>query len=116
MERLKRAGYLDDRKYIEAFIESRRSRKSQGRFRIAAELQARGLNSQLVREVLDGIYPASDEQESLSRALDKKLRTLPHPLDAKRLARLYNHLRRCGFSSEAIRNILNERFETDRDA
>jgi regulatory protein len=111
IERLKDAGYLDDREYAELFIQNRRNRR--GRSRIANELQARGINSELVKEVLDQSYPESGEQELLERALDKKLRTLSAPIDAKKRAKLYNHLLRCGFPSEAIRRELDRRFKTD---
>jgi regulatory protein len=113
IERLKTASYLDDRKYIELFIQSRRERKTHGRFRVARELLAKGLDPSLVQNVLDEAYPATQERAPLRLALEKKLRTLPAPMDAKKLARLYNHLLRCGFSVDAIRRELESRFDTD---
>lgn len=113
IDRLKAASYLDDRKYVELFIQTCRDRKRYGRFRIAAQLKAKGLNPRLVQEVLDSNYPADDEQEPLRRALERKLRTLPPPVDEKKLARLYNHLLRCGFPGESVRRELDERFRAD---
>jgi regulatory protein len=114
IERLKAAGYLDDRKYLETFIETGH-RKAQGRYRITTELQAKGLSRPLVQEVLDETYPAGEEQDSLSRALEQKLRTHSGPMDAKNLAKIYNHLLRRGFSGDAIRQELEKRFKIEMD-
>ena len=113
IERLKTASYLDDRKYVELFIQSRRDRKAQGRFRISRELQAKGLDPSLVQKVLNETYPAEKERAPLRLALEKKLQTLSAPMDAKKLARLYNHLLRLGFSVDAVRRELDRRFDTN---
>jgi len=113
IERLKTASYLDDRKYVELFIQSRRDRKALGRFRISRELRAKGLDPSLVQKVLDEIYPAEQERAPLRLALEKKLQTLSAPMDAKKLARLYNHLLRLGFSVDAVRLELDRRFDPD---
>ena len=113
IERLKTASYLDDRKYVELFIQSRRDRKAQGRFRISRELQAKGLDPSLVQKVLNETYPAEQERAPLRLALEKKLQTLSAPMDAKKLARLYNHLLRLGFSVDAVRRELDRRFDTN---
>ena len=115
IERLKTASYLDDRKYVELFIQSRRDRKAQGRFRISRELQAKGLDPSLVQKVLNETYPAEQERAPLRLALEKKLQTLSAPMDAKKLARLYNHLLRRGFPGGAIRQELRRRLKAEID-
>ena len=115
IEKLKTAGYLDDRKFCESFIQSRLQHKDQGRARIERELRARGLNPTLVREELEKAYPAEDELEPLQHALERKLRSLPPPMDAKKLARLYNHLLRRGFPGEVIRLALRRRLKMEMD-
>ncbi len=111
--RLKAAGYLDDRRYCESFIQSRLQRKAQGRARIEQELRARGLNPKLVREELEKAYPAEAELEPLQQALERKLRSLTPPMDAKKLSRLYNHLLRRGFPGEAVRLALRRRLKME---
>ena len=115
VERLKAAGYLDDRKFCESFIQSRLQRKAQGRARIERELRARGLNPTLVSEELEKAYPVENERGPLQHALERKLRSLAPPMDAKKLSRLYNHLLRRGFPSGAIRLELRRRLKMEMD-
>ena len=113
IQRLKAAGYLDDRKFCEAFIRSRLQRKAHGRARIERELRVRGLNPKLVREELEKAYPPEAELEPLQHALERKLRSLAPPMDAKKLSRLYNHLLRRGFPGETIRLALRRRLKME---
>jgi hypothetical protein len=48
--------------------------------------------------------------------LERKLRSLHPPMDAKKLSRLYNHLLRRGFPSEAIRLELRRRLKMEMDS
>ena len=110
LQRLTDNGYLNDRTYIEVFAHSRRDRKLQGRSRIEIELRGKGLNPKLIREVLDKAYSQEDDSELLKLALEKKLRSLSAPIDAKKIARLYNYLLRHGFQAEAVYRELYGRF------
>ena len=115
IERLKTAGYLDDRKFCEGFIQSRLQRKAYGRARIERELRTRGVNPKLISEELEKAYPAEAELGPLQKALERKLRSLPPPMDAKKLSRLYNHLLRRGFPGGAIRQELRRRLKAEID-
>src|SRR5262245_48808099 len=112
IERLKTSGYLNDRKFAEAFIQSR-LRKAQGRARIERDLRSRELNPRLIREELEKAYPAEAETEPLQNALEHRLRSLVPPMDAKKVSRLYNHLLRRGFPGEAIRQELRRRLKVE---
>ena len=114
IERLKTSGYLNDRRFAEAFIQSR-LHKAQGRARIERDLRSRGLNLKLIREELEKAYPAEAETEPLQTALERRLRSFVPPMDAKKVSRLYNHLLRRGFSGEAIRQELRRRLKMELD-
>jgi regulatory protein len=116
VERLKAAGYLDDRKFAEDFIQSSIRRKTQGKAHLQQELLSRGLDSAIVCEELEKAYPTEVEQTLLQRAIERKLRSLPPPMDAKKLSRLYNHLLRRGFPSDVIRLELRQRLEMELDS
>ncbi len=103
-------GYLDDRKFIETFVHSRREGKHMGRSRIEMELRQKGMNPGLVQEVLEEVYPQSEDFFELDKALIKKLKTLSLPIDAKKAARLYNYLLRQGFSAEVVYREIRRRF------
>jgi hypothetical protein len=71
------------------------------------------LNPKLVSEELEKAYPAEAELGPLQHALERKLRSLPPPMDAKKLSRLYNHLLRRGFPGGAIRQELRRRLKME---
>jgi len=104
-------GYLDDREFIEGYIHSRRRSKHYGRQRIELELRLKGLDSSLVAEMLEQFYPPDEDQLELRRTLEKKLLGLSPPMDAKKLAKLYNYLLRQGFSREAVYREIRRRFK-----
>jgi SOS response regulatory protein OraA/RecX len=62
---------------------------------------------------LEKTYPAEAEVEPLQQALERKLRSLTPPMDAKKLSKLYNHLLRRGFPGEAIRLALRRRLKME---
>lgn len=108
--RLKARGYLDDRQCIETFAAARLRRGDSGRSRLQREMAARGLPRDLVNQVLDEMFPPEEELDHLRRSLERKLTTVPEPLDEKRLARLYNYLLGRGFPAEAVRREFRKRF------
>jgi len=73
------------------------------------------LNPKLVSEELEKAYPVEAELGPLQHALERKLRSLPPPMDAKKLSRLYNHLLRHSFPDGAIRQELRQRLKTETD-
>lgn len=119
ISRLLSYGYLDDRKYAETFLLSRREQKPVGRGRIARELRVKGIEPGLIEEVMNASYPKQEEDDILERALEKKFRSLSSKIDpatgidAKILARLYNYLFRMGFPPEKIQRTLRKRFRGD---
>jgi regulatory protein len=115
IEKLKANGYLDDRKAAESLVRSRQQWQRQGRMRIVMDLARRGFDQAVVRNVLDDLMPESEETNNLNQAIDRQLKGRPAPNDAKSVARLYNHLRRKGFSGETIRQELNRRFSLPDD-
>jgi len=110
IQRLIHLGYLNDRKFAEFFAQSSVESKLHGRLRIERELVTHGVDTELVRQVLEEQFPRSKEADQLSRALERKLATLSPPLDAKKLSRLYNHLVRQGFAEDAVEIAMEKRF------
>ena len=111
LDRLTSQGYLDDRRFIEGFVFSRRESKHYGRKRIELELRLKGLDSVLVGDMLEQLYPADEDQLQLRKNLEKKLKSLGPPMDAKKAARLYNYLIRRGFARDAAFREIRRRFK-----
>lgn len=98
-------GLVDDRRAAAAHVRTAARIKGRGRHRIERELEARGISAPIVREVLGDLTPQA-ELEAIRRILARK-RTPPRPDPATR-RRLFQHLLRRGFSSDAVARVLRE--------
>ncbi len=79
---LKQANFLNDKDYAEAYISTELARKPQGSLRLRHKLLQKGVNNQLIQEVL--AEQAIDELEAARVASLNKLRTM-------RIGKLDNH-------------------------
>lgn len=68
---VKSFGYVDDRRYAESFILSRKGRKS--RREIYAELSGKKIDGEIVDEMMERCYEESDSGEALRHLLRKTL-------------------------------------------
>lgn len=103
--RLSELRYLNDRAYVQRWLESRLARKPMGRERLKAELVAKGVAESLaergIREVLRGI-----DEEALARRALRVKQGRGGRLASARAARL---LRQWGFEEETIDRIIGAR-------
>lgn len=105
-------GALDDRRFAAAFVRRAIAGKGRGRYRIARELEHRGVPRPIVEDALAGV--ADDEAQALRRILMRK-RWPAEPSIAER-RRMFQHLLRRGFSSDAIKRALaSSGSEVDND-
>jgi len=109
--RLKKLGFLDDRKLAEQYASSLARNRAFGRFRVERELRARRVDPQTVEAALKVAFEETNERELLEKALDKKLGTLRLPLTRTRLASLFASLRRRGFRADDIIRAVRARPE-----
>ena len=107
LDRLQEQGYLDDRRFATAWARSRLQTKPIGPYRLGKELEAKGVEEQLVREVLGDIYEEGEEPVA-RRAMAGKLSALRRLPASARTLRVGRFLHRRGFSSELIWRLLDE--------
>jgi len=107
LERLREQGYLDDRRFANTWARSRLRTKPMGPHRLRQELQAKGVEEELVGEVLREIYEMGEE-EAARRAMAGKLPGLRHLPAASRMGRVTRFLQRRGFSTEVIWRLVRE--------
>jgi regulatory protein len=100
---------LDDRRTAAAHLRTASRVKGRGRLRIQQELQARGVDRGLVREVLAGL-PAADETTAIETFLRR--RRLPDTLTMADRRRVFQQLLRRGFTSDVIAKALKNRDRT----
>ncbi len=106
LDRLKRDNLLDDARFAREFARTRAAHRKQGRFRIARELRARGVPDRHIDAALDEAFAETNEEESLNKRVERKLRFVRGPLDQRKRASLYSSLLRSGFSSDLIRRAM----------
>jgi regulatory protein len=107
LERLLEEGYLDDRRFASAWARGRLRTKPMGPHRLGRELEAKGVEEDLVREMLSDIYDEGEDGVA-RRAIAGKLGLIRHLPVASRTGRLARFLQRRGFSSEVIWRLLRE--------
>jgi regulatory protein len=108
LSRLKAAGLLDDARYARQFARARAANRSQGSFRIARELRARGVPDRHINAALEEICAPMNDAAVIRRRIENWLKrrgiAAPAALDRNRVASLYRSLFRAGFSADQIRD------------
>ena len=100
--RLKDAGLVNDRAYAEAYVRDGQSLRGHGRQRLARDLRARGIDRDLVDQVLDEQYPREDEAGVALTLARKRVARLTGPADEAARRRLAGYLQRRGLSARAV--------------
>ena len=112
VDRLKREGLLDDARYAQQFVRQRSEIRHHGRYRIAADLRARGVPDQLIEAALENARDENGERAAIRQRIERKLTlwrgvpTTGAKIDERKMGRLYRSLVRAGFPAEAVRREL----------
>lgn len=102
LARLKEDGYLNDRKFAEAFSTARLENEKLGRMRVLADLRKRRVAPAVAEKAVTEAYRDTDETALIEEYIRRKFRGkqletwLAEP---KNLASAYRRLRGAGFSS-----------------
>jgi regulatory protein len=99
-------GTLDDRRVAAAHVRTAAGVKGRGRLRIVRELEARGVERDLARELV-GDVSAEAEAAGIERVLARK--RVPARLSAPERQKIFAHLLRRGFPASAISEALRKR-------
>jgi len=108
IERLERAGFVDDASYARQFTRSKGVGGGLSKRRVQQELAKRGIARDVSDEAIETVFVEEgvDEEASIERVARKKLRSLSSVDDATRKRRLYSFLARRGYDSDAIGRVL----------
>ena len=113
IEKLKDGGYVSDERFARLYVRELQTFKKYGKRRIEQELYRKGVDRDIIREVLD--ETDFDEDELVTLINKKYGRYLG---DEKGVAKTINGLLRMGYSYGEIRNALktiNENIESDEE-
>jgi regulatory protein len=109
--RLKENGLIDDARYAKQFARQRTEIRHQGKYRVARELRARGVQDSHIDAAVEEAAANTDEGAIVRQRIDRKLKfhlgaKKGREIDDKKIASLYRSLLRAGFSSDTIRREL----------
>lgn len=106
MDRLTELGYIDDKKFTQWWIEQRNTFRPKGIALLVRELYQKGINRDLIEEVLG--QSKGSEKEIAKVLVDKKLKLIKHLSKLEIKKKLYGFLGRRGFSSETISRVVDD--------
>ena len=108
LDRLERAGYLDDAEFARQFARSKMVGSGMSRRRVQQELAKRGVERALADAAVAEVFVDEEvnEVEAVERLARKKLRSLAKYDEPTRRRRLYSFLARRGYDGEDIRDVL----------
>jgi regulatory protein len=106
MARLKENGQIDDAKYAKQFARQRTEGRKQGKFRVARDLRARGVQDRHIATALEEAAKETDEAAVVRQRIERMLRAYRGEIDEKKMASIYASLLRAGFSADVVRREL----------
>jgi regulatory protein len=109
LERLKEYGYLDDRRFAEAFSTARLDSDGFGKQRVLRDLQRRRVAPGLARETVERVFAGADESALVEEYLRRKFRGVAleeYLAEPRHLASAYRRLRAAGFSAGIAIHVL----------
>ncbi|MCX7919962.1 MAG: regulatory protein RecX [bacterium] len=101
-------GWLDDTQFALQWTESRLRLKPCGLGLIRRELLQKGIEKELIDEVLAKYTDSEAEFDRALAALNKKKNYTNEPDPIKRKRKIYSYLARRGFSSDIIEKLMNQ--------
>lgn len=106
ISRLMEMGYLDDRRFTEAYIKDKLNFTSWGDYKIINELNKLGISS---LDIEDNIDLLNDDilNERMRKIIDKDIRTNKKYSGLKLKNKIYNHLLTSGYSKEKVISLIN---------
>jgi regulatory protein len=100
VERLKRAGLVDDKGFAELWVENRTTFKPKAKRALKAELKAKGVSSKEIEAALVGVDETAAAQQLATARAPRLFRQKLNKMDFKK--KLSEYLARRGFDYETI--------------
>lgn len=104
--RMEELGLIDDRRFGEDYARELFSRKGYGARRAAQELRRKGLDQELVQELVEKYGSPEQSEENIRRVLEKKYPGWRE--DEKVRRRAFAALQRLGYSYQEVREAMGQ--------
>jgi regulatory protein len=109
---LKQHGLIDDVKFARLVARSQSHGMSCNPSFIRRELQARGVDREIIDEAVKELKENFDEEEAARSIFNRRLKAVQGLDKNKQKTRLYRYLKRRGFSDSIIFKLLDETYRT----
>ncbi|OGE64917.1 hypothetical protein A3I48_03760 [Candidatus Daviesbacteria bacterium RIFCSPLOWO2_02_FULL_36_7] len=108
VEVLKKKGLVNDLEFAKAWVEARRRSKQKGIRVIKAELYQKGIDKEIMEQVISGQVTGDSEEELAKQALEKKLKYWKNLNSLELKKKSYEFLARRGFEYDVIEKIIKK--------
>ncbi|MFL7792696.1 MAG: regulatory protein RecX, partial [Anaerolineae bacterium] len=108
IERLTRAGLLDDREFARYWVENRLQFKPRGAQALRQELWKKGVPDPIISETIESV----DENDAARRVAEEGARRMAHLKSRDFYRKLSAYMARRGFSYAVIKPLVEEMLET----
>ena len=112
LDRFEEVGLIDDEAFARAWVDSRRRTKGLATKVLALELRRKGIDDDVVREVLHDVDP-DDEREAAHRLVQKKLRSVQGLDPSAQVRRLTGMLARKGYAPQVAFDVVRAELEVE---
>lgn len=113
VERLKEERFIDERRYVHAFVHDKLEYAHWGRVKIQFALRQKHLPDALISEALDEAAEPESYQDALVSLLRQKVARMPRPLSPQDRAKAYRYAASRGYEMDAIARAIDIALEPE---
>lgn len=107
--------YLDEARFVHAFIHDKFTYQHWGRVKMAYMLRMKGIADSLIENTFDDVISAEDYLEACSDVVRAKLRGLAQPLSPADRAKVFRFASQRGFEASVVSKALSRLHISDED-
>lgn len=115
MEYLRKERFLDEQRFVHAFVNDKFTYERWGRIKIAYALRHKGITGAIVMNTMEDVIDEEKYVETLADLLKSKMRGMSLPLEQKDRAKLYRFAAQRGFESEVIGEAIRLNCSQEQD-
>lgn len=108
INKLKQKGLLSDEEFAKSWVEARRKSKQKGIRAIKAELYQKGIDREIIEQVVSEQVTGDSEAILAQQALEKKLKLWKNLPTVEFKKKAYQFLLRRGFEYEVVKEVIDK--------
>jgi len=108
IDRLKKKGLINDLEFAKAWVDARRRSKQKGINALKFELYQKGIDREIIEEVLSSQSSVVSEEELAKIALEKKINSWKNLDPKKKKQKALEYLMRKGFDYEVVKEVIEK--------